>query len=74
MTTSLERFLKEEAMRKEGKLKVKAPPVPAATHEDKQRAAYYRWLERGGPRGDDWNDWFEIENKWGDNIVPRNND
>lgn len=61
-------------MKKETNKKGRTPPVPVATHEDKQRAAYYRWLERGCPTDDDWNDWFEIENKWGDNIVPRNND
>lgn len=24
-------------------------------------AAYYRWIQRGRPPGDDWTDWFEAE-------------
>ena len=36
---------------------------------------YFQWLEKASQAGeDDWNDWFEVENKWRDNIVPSNND
>jgi len=44
------------------------------TDEDLKLAAYYRWLERGAPQGDSQEDWYEVENKWRDNIVPTRND
>lgn len=45
------------------------------SQEDLERAAYYRWLERGAPAGGDGQeDWYEVENRWRDNIVPENND
>ncbi|MBN1868876.1 DUF2934 domain-containing protein [Candidatus Sumerlaeota bacterium] len=34
-----------------------------ATPEGLQEAAYYRWLERGCPQGDDHSDWFEAEKR-----------
>ena len=44
------------------------------THQELEEAAYYRWLERGSPQGDGQEDWYEVENRWRDNIVPTNND
>ncbi len=44
------------------------------TEEERRMAAYYRWVKRGKPRGDDLEDWFAEENKWQDNIVPSRND
>ena len=39
------------------------------------RTPRHPWSERTPPAGeDDWNDWFEVENKWRDNILPVNND
>ncbi|HUO57855.1 MAG TPA: DUF2934 domain-containing protein [bacterium] len=46
----------------------------APTPEQVREAAYYRWLERGAPPGDGQEDWYEVENRWRDNIVPANND
>ncbi len=39
-----------------------------------KKAAYYRWLDRGMPEGESLEDWYEVENKWRDNIVPSRND
>ena len=48
---------------------------PKPSTQELEMAAYYRWLERGAPSGGDGNeDWFEVENRWRDNIVPWNND
>jgi hypothetical protein len=44
------------------------------THEQLKESAYYRWLERGSPEGDGLEDWYGVENKWRDNIVPVRND
>jgi hypothetical protein len=64
--------------REKGKKGEKPRPVQHGTppsHEDQKRAAYYRWLERGAPAGGDGQeDWYEVENRWRDNIVPENND
>ncbi|HVZ81547.1 MAG TPA: DUF2934 domain-containing protein [bacterium] len=49
------------------------PETRAEMEETLRKAAYYRWLERGAPLGDDLNDWYEVENRWRDNIVPANN-
>lgn len=49
------------------------PDPRAEMVESIRKAAYYRWLERGAPPGDDLRDWYEVENRWRDNIVPSNN-
>ncbi len=33
-------------------------------HESLETAAYYHWLERGCPIGDDLTDWVEVEKKY----------
>ncbi len=43
-------------------------------HHQLREAAYYRWLDRGMPEGEGLEDWYEVENKWRDNIVPSRND
>ncbi len=40
------------------------PRHPEATHESLEVAAYYHWLERGCPMGDDLADWVEVERKY----------
>lgn len=32
-----------------------------------ETAAYYHWLDRGCPPGDDLTDWIEAEREWADN-------
>lgn len=54
--------------------KLGRPDLKVELKEAQRMAAYYRWLERGAPPNDDWNDWFDVENRWRDNIVPANND
>ncbi|HTC19646.1 MAG TPA: DUF2934 domain-containing protein [bacterium] len=34
------------------------------SRETIQEAAYYHWLERGCPMGDDLTDWVEVEKKF----------
>jgi hypothetical protein len=36
------------------------------SHENLEVAAYYHWLERGCPIGDDLTDWVEVEKKYAD--------
>jgi hypothetical protein len=31
------------------------------TRGEVEKAAYYRWLNRGRPTGDDWTDWLQAE-------------
>jgi hypothetical protein len=31
------------------------------TRAEIEKAAYYRWLNRGRPTGDDWTDWLQAE-------------
>ena len=31
------------------------------TQEELEKAAYYRWLDRGCPHGDEMSDWLEAE-------------
>ncbi len=50
------------------------PKQSNPSHGQLREAAYYRWLERGMPEGEGLEDWFEVENKWRDNIVPSRND
>jgi hypothetical protein len=45
----------------------------AQLEESLRKAAYFRWIERGAPEGDGLEDWYEVENRWRDNIVPANN-
>lgn len=33
-------------------------------HESLEKAAYYHWMERGCPMGDDLTDWVEVERKY----------
>lgn len=33
-------------------------------HENMEVAAYYHWLERGCPMGDELTDWVEVEKKY----------
>ncbi|MDH3973792.1 MAG: hypothetical protein OEV42_05890 [Deltaproteobacteria bacterium] len=33
------------------------------SHEDHERAAYFNWIDRGSPIGDDQCDWFEVTKK-----------
>ncbi len=45
----------------------KQQPKEAAgemTHENMEVAAYYHWLERGCPIGDELTDWVEAEKKY----------
>lgn len=35
--------------------------TPAAQQARWNEAAYFRWIERGSPAGDEWNDWFATE-------------
>lgn len=66
---------------------MKGPIAPKKARNGKERrgipfhfkdplgTGYYRWLEKTSQAGeDDWNDWFEVENKWRANIVPFKND
>lgn len=55
-------------------LKVEEKPKKKITREDPDFRASQRWLKRAMPSADEWNDWYEMENKWRDNIVPQNND
>jgi hypothetical protein len=48
------------------------PETP--TSQQVREAAYFRWVERGSPPEGDLEDWFAVENKWRDNIVPSRND
>ena len=59
---------------KKGRGKRDRKRVP--THlRDRPRAPYFQWLEKDYDAGeDDWNDWFEVENKWRTHIAPTNND
>jgi hypothetical protein len=38
-----------------------------STHESLEVAAYFNWLERGCPMGDDLTDWVEVERKYTSN-------
>jgi hypothetical protein len=49
-------------------------PFQDHLHDHLREAAYYRWLERGMPEGQGLEDWYEVENRWRDNIVPSRND
>jgi hypothetical protein len=42
-----------------------ALPVARSPSLDAQirEAAYFQWLDRGCPLGDEWNDWFAVENR-----------
>ena len=42
----------------------KNPQRPS--HEDLQKAAYYRWQTRGTPLGDDLADWHAVEKRMAD--------
>jgi hypothetical protein len=33
-------------------------------HENLELAAYYHWMERGCPMGDELTDWVEVERKF----------
>ena len=33
----------------------------ALSPEEHARAAYFNWLQRGAPAGDDQRDWFDVE-------------
>lgn len=44
------------------------------TPEELREAAYYRWLERGTPLGDDWSDWYDAESRWREQIASHRND
>ena len=59
--------MKKTLEKKEAKTAVGGKPVRPP--DQISAAAYYRWLERGTPWGDDWADWFEVENKWPDPVV-----
>jgi hypothetical protein len=37
----------------------RSPSLEAQIRE----AAYFQWLDRGCPLGDEWNDWFAVENR-----------
>jgi len=37
---------------------------PETTHQSLEVAAYFHWLERGCPMGDDLTDWVEVERKY----------
>lgn len=58
------------------KVKEEKDPKGTPSHrKDRPPTAYLQWMEKGSAAGeDDWGDWFEVENKWRDNIVPSNND
>jgi hypothetical protein len=51
----------------------KKPPVASdkMSPEQLREAAYYRWLERGCPHGDDHSDWFEAEKRAREKKGPR---
>ena len=37
------------------------PSKPASSSKDVEVAAYYNWINRGCPHGDDQKDWFEAQ-------------
>jgi len=39
--------------------KTKAIATAPLSQEDHERAAYFNWLNRGAPIGDDQRDWFD---------------
>lgn len=52
-----------------------SPPVFKSDEERRKAieiAAYYRWLGRGGNRGDEVDDWLEAEEEVMQNVFDRN--
>ncbi len=39
-------------------------PETETNHQSLEVAAYFHWLERGCPIGDDLTDWVEVEKKY----------
>jgi hypothetical protein len=40
------------------------PYLTDRTRAEIEKAAYYRWLNRGRPTGDDWTDWLLAEKEY----------
>ena len=49
------------------KEKEKKQHAEETTHESMEVAAYFHWLERGCPMGDELTDWVEVERKYAAN-------
>ncbi len=61
----IQNFYQEEAMAKvKEKETLKKEPMGEEAHENLEVAAYYHWLERGCPIGDELTDWVEVERKY----------